>query len=149
LPSARIAASTAQMHQQLEQAIATAPPEQRAQLEAMLRQMEGGNGGSFSNRFCVSPAMANRNAIVVDPQRHCPAATVTRSGNHGTYAFSCTTNGVRTVGRGEATYEGNRTLTRTDVTRTEANGTRHVMHTESEITYLGADCGEVKPADAM
>jgi hypothetical protein len=50
-------------------------------------------------------------------------------GNHSSFEFSCSTNGNTTNGRGESTSAGD----------------THVMHVETEMKFLGADCGNVKP----
>ncbi len=141
----QLAASTAQMRQQMQQAIASAPPEQRTRLEATLARLYG---GSIAQRVCVSPEMARRNTPVIDSQGHCRPAEVIRRGNSGSFQFSCLTDGVMIAIKGEATYEADRISTRTDVTKTSPDGRKEVTHLESVMTYLGPECGAVRPPDA-
>jgi hypothetical protein len=36
-----------------------------------------------------------------------------------------------------------------DLTRQRPDGSTHVIHNESQMTYLGADCGDLKPASIL
>lgn len=143
--TAQLAASTAQLRQQMQQAIASAPPGQQTRLEATLKRL---NGGSIGHRQCVSPEMARRNTPVIDPHGHCQPAEVIRRGDVGSFQFSCRTDGLTIAIKGEATYEADRVSTRTDLTRTSADGTKEVTHLESVMTYLGPECGDARPRDA-
>jgi hypothetical protein len=139
--TAQVAGAAAQM----QQAMANMTPEQRARMEAMMKDRGGpalSNNGTV--RMCISPEMANRDKPMVD-REGCEPATINRSGNHTTFEFSCTRNGNVTSGKGEATANGDTIATVVDTTIHRANGETHVMHSESEMKFLGADCGDVKP----
>jgi len=139
--TAQIAGASAQM----QQAMANMTPEQRARMEAMMKDHGAptvGNNGTM--RMCISPEMANRDKPIID-REGCEPATVSRSGNHTTFEFSCTRNGNVTSGKGEATTNGDTISTVIDTTIHRASGETHVMHSESEMKFLGADCGDVKP----
>jgi len=141
--SAQMAAASAN----LQQAMANMPPEQRARMEAMMPKSGAGLGANGSVRICVSPEMAKRNTPFVDKDGHCQPATVTHTGNVTSYQFSCSSNGSTREGKGEATSAGDLITNRVDMTTHSANGTTHIMHNESEMHYLGADCGDVKPIE--
>jgi len=131
---------------QMQKALANMPPEQRARMEAMMKEHGASMGaGDGTVRICISPEMANRDQPWVDPQGRCQPATVNRSGNHATFEFNCSSNGTTTSGKGESTVTGDVVASQVDATIHKANGETRVMHTETEMKFLGADCGDVKP----
>lgn len=131
-----------------QKAMASLPADQRARMEATLKQSGVGQDGNGGFQICVSPAMAKRDAPLIDKEGHCQPTTVTHNGNQTSYEFSCTRNGGTTTGKGISTTAGDLITTRVDMSTTAANGKARVMHNESEMHYLGPDCGDVKPADA-
>jgi len=140
--SSQIASASANM----QQALTNMPPEQRARIEALMKQNGGPTmGGDGTIRMCVSPEMANRNNPIIDRDGHCQPATLQRSGNHTTFEFNCTANGITTTGKGESTNMGDLIANQMDTTTHRANGDTHVTHTETEMKFLGSDCGDVKP----
>lgn len=136
--AALLAAKSAQM----QQAMASLPPDQAARLQSTLKL---GAGGTAATRICISPEMAKRASPVIDQGGHCQPATVTRNGDTTTFEFSCTINGATSSGKGQSTISGDVITTRTDITSQAPNGTTHVMHNESEMRFVGPDCGDVKP----
>lgn len=138
--SAQLAASLEHMKQEM----ASLPPEQRERMEAILKQngVQGSNGGF---RICISPEMAQRNAPPVDRNGHCQPASVQQHGSSTDYQFSCTTNGITMTGKGQAVMLGNVIKTHTEVTTRTASGATHETQNDSEMTYLGPDCGDIKP----
>ncbi|HME38987.1 MAG TPA: DUF3617 domain-containing protein [Steroidobacteraceae bacterium] len=129
----------------MQQTMAAMPPEQRAKMEAMFKQNGVSQGSDGGYRLCISAEMAQRDTPIVDKDGRCQPAKVIHSGNHTTYEFSCSSNGITTVGKGETTAAGDLITTRSDMTMTRANGPPRVMHNESEMKYLGSDCGGLKP----
>ena len=145
--SAQMASAQAKMQQEM----ANMTPDQRKQMEAMTKSLGAGvpsqGGLAGGTRICVSPAMAAKNAPMVDREGRCPPAKVTRSGNKTSFEFNCT-NGHTRVGRGESTASGDTVSTRVDMTTTDARG-HHTMQSESQMTYLGSDCQGIKPVDQL
>jgi hypothetical protein len=139
--SAQMAAAASQM----QQAMANMPPEQRAKMQAMLPSTGMGSNGGF--RICVSPEMAKRNTPIVDKDGHCQPTTVNHSGNQTSYEFSCGSNGSTRQGKGQITTVGDVVTNVSDVTTTGAGGATHVMHNETEMRFVGTDCGDVKPIE--
>jgi Protein of unknown function (DUF3617) len=142
--SAQVAGATAQ----LQQLMANMPAEQRAKIDAMLKDKGISQGSDGNFHLCVSPEMAKLDKPIVDKDGHCQPATLKHSGNKTTYEFNCTANGVTSSGKGEATVAGDLITTQTDATTKNTSGATHVMHNESEMKFLGADCGNVKPPSA-
>jgi Protein of unknown function (DUF3617) len=139
--TAQVAGASAQM----QQAMANMTPEQRARIEAMMKdRVAPAPGGNGTWRMCITPEQAAKDKPFVD-REGCQPTTVNRSGNHATFEFSCTRNGNTTAGKGEATISGDTIATVVDTTIKRANGDTHVVHSESEMKFIGADCGDVKP----
>ena len=146
-----MSAQMAGMGEKMQQAMAAMPPEQRAQMEAMMKQHGAGMGAGMAKggniRICVSPEMAHRDTPVIDRDGRCQPATVNRSGNTMTYEFSCTNNGVTTAGKGSSTVSGDVISTHVDSTIREASGKTSAMQSDTEMKFVSADCGDVKPPD--
>jgi hypothetical protein len=139
--NSQIAGASAQM----QQAMANMTPEQRARIEAAMKSQGAPTaGGNHNFRMCITPEQAAQDKPFVD-REGCQPGTVNRSGNHATFEFSCTRNGNTTSGKGVATLAGDTISTVVDATIKRANGESHVMHSESEMKFIGADCGDVKP----
>ena len=140
--TAQISGVTAQMQKMM----ASMSPDQRAQMEAVMKQhgasMAPGDG---TIRLCISPEMASRDTPWVDPKGRCQPAKVTRSGNQATFEVSCAADGTTTNGKGTSTVSGDLITSQMDMTTSRSNGETHVTHTETEMKFMGADCGDVKP----
>jgi len=131
---------------QMEQNLARLPPAQRARMEAMMKEhgaLTAGTAGT--TKLCISPEMAARDKPMVDPEGRCQPAKVNQSGNHTTFEINCNTNGTVMSGKGESTVTGDMIASRIDMNTRKANGEKHVMHNETEMKFLGSDCGDVKP----
>ncbi|MCX7059105.1 MAG: DUF3617 domain-containing protein [Pseudomonadota bacterium] len=130
---------------EMKAALASMPPEQRAQMQAMMKGHGVASSESGALRICMSPEMAKRNALPVDKDGHCSSTMLTRTGNKMSYEFACNSNGMKTNGKGEATVTPNRVEMRTDATMQQGNGPRQTMHSETQMNFVSADCGDVKP----
>jgi hypothetical protein len=139
-------AQSAGAKSKMQQAMANMPPEQRARMEAMMKEHGGPTIGSDGTiKMCISPEEANRDKPILDREGHCQPAIVARSGNHTTFTINCSSNGTTTTGKGEATTMGDVITSQIDMTTHRANGESHTMHNESKMKFLGPDCGDVKP----
>lgn len=142
--TAQIAGAMAQMQDRL----ANMPPEQREKMEAMMKQHGAPTmGGNGSVKMCITPEQARQDRPLID-REGCPPATLKRSGNHSTFEFTCTSNGATTSSKGESTMTGDLISTVEDTTIKSATGDAHVLHNETEMKFLAADCGDVKPMPA-
>ena len=128
-------------------ALTSLPPDQRKQMEAMMSRQGVGMGSSGATQICISPEAAKRDEPMVDPEGRCKPTKMSRSGNTTRFEFDCTTEGRRSVGKGESTVSANSITSRMDMTTTDARGT-HTMQTESQMTYLGPDCRGLTPIGA-
>ena len=132
--------------EQMKQAMANLPPEQRERMEAMMKQSGLRQDGEGGYRVCISPQMAQRNAPVLDREGRCQPASIKQHGGTTDFQFSCTTNGVSMSGKGEAIALANVIKTHTEVTTSTASGGTHQMQSDTEMIYLGSDCGDLKPS---
>jgi|SRR5580658_7959513 hypothetical protein len=145
-----MAAQMAEMMAKRDQMMATLPPDQRARVEAMFKSNGVSQGSDGGFRICISPEMAKRNTPVIDKDGRCQPAKVSHSGNQTSFEVNCTSNGVTTVGKGTWTAAGDVVTAEADVTTTNANanGKTQVIHSETEMRFIGPDCGDLKPPGA-
>lgn len=134
--------------EQMQKLMANMPPEQRARMEAMMKSNGASLGAGGSVHLCISPEMASRDTPWVDPKGRCQPAKVSRSGNQASFEVSCASDGTTTKGKGVSTISGDSVSSLMDMTISKPSGETHVMHTETEMKFLGADCGDVKPLAA-
>jgi len=124
----------------------TLPNAMRMQSEAALNESGANEGASSSYRVCLTPALAQLDAPVLDSQSSCHPNQIQHAGKRTTFTFSCGTSGTILSGKGEShrTFLGH-ILTLTDFTATTSHNTHYAVHDRTEMKYLGANCGAVKP----
>lgn len=138
----RLEAAMAQMQEQL----ARMPPEQRAQVEAMMARQGLGVAAGKPNtaRSCISPEMAARDQF--DPgDGRCKSTGHTRNGNVVRFQFVCPGEGAQSEGEGEFTVLSdteNRGKIRVSAAR---QGQTMRMEMDTHSKWVGADCGSIKP----
>ena len=139
--SAQMAGLNAKMNEQM----ARMSPEQRAQMSAMMGQHGMGmpTGGGVI-QMCITPEMAKRDAPVASKDGSCQPTNTHRSGSRMTYEFNCVSNGTTTTGTGESTFKGDSVANKSDITVVD-HGQTHKIQSESEMRFVKADCGDVKP----
>jgi Protein of unknown function (DUF3617) len=122
-------------------ALANLPPDARARVQAILQQAGVHADSNASFRICISPAMAANDAPIMDKNGSCRPAVLSRSGNHTTFRIDCTANGTHMQGQGEAISTGDTITSNSDITTRAADGSTHTLHNETQMQYVGADCG--------
>jgi hypothetical protein len=131
----------------MQEKLAAMPPEQRAQVEAMMQQhgmkMDAGNN---SFQMCMTQAQIDKHSLPVSKDNHCEP-TYTQSGSTFTFTYNCPLGNGTSSGKGTATRSGDSISIVSDGTITGSGGT-HVTHTELQMNYLGSSCGAVKPIGA-
>ena len=140
------AAQMAAAAEQMKAAMASLTPEQRKQLEASMGGMAPRMGGA--HRMCISPAMAAQNQPQMPADGQCQPPTLKRVGSVTHYEFSCQQDGGTVTGKGQSETSGDRVLTRMDMVSTGRQG-KQTMQSETEMRFISADCGNVKPMDQM
>lgn len=119
---------------QLQQSLS---PEQRKQLE-----QQGLTLGGKGARVCLTQAQVQNDTIpLMDPQSGCKQQITERSAQQWRFSFSC----PQAQGSGVAQFASDREFT-TKVSGTfNVTGLQQRGSMESKATWLGQDCGTVKP----
>lgn len=128
---------------EMQQALASMPPEQRRQMEAMMGQQGlsvGPQGTSF--KVCLSKEDAERDQLP-PPQDGC-SQTARRSGNVWNISFKCP-GPPPSSGQGTVTMLSATAYSGVIQVATEVDGKPEQMQMSSTGKWLGAQCGSVKP----
>lgn len=130
----------------MQKELASMPPEQRRQMEAMLRQpgmqMPGAApGGGTAVKMCMTKQMAERSEVPMEPG--CTITRNQRSGNTTNIAFTC--SNPPASGEGQVTAGGPEAYRTRMTVRTTVQGKAETMTMEGSGRWLGADCGSVAP----
>lgn len=132
--------------EQMRQALAQMPPEQRKKMEAM---MPAPSSQGMAQRMCITPEMAARdNAMVQRPPRaECESPKFTKNGSQSYFEMTCKQGRGQTVIKGETQFAGDQMSSKVESVTSEPGGVRRITLTESQMKFLGSDCGSVKPID--
>jgi hypothetical protein len=130
----------------MQEQLASMPPEQRAQVEAMMARQGMGMAPGKPNtaRSCISPEMAARDEFHPGDSR-CKSTGHSRSGNTVRFKFSCQGEGGGGEGEGEFTLISDKETKGKMSVTTQRQGQTMRMDMESTSRWLGADCGALKP----
>ncbi|WP_051237620.1 DUF3617 domain-containing protein [Ottowia thiooxydans] len=134
--------------EQMRQAMAKMPADQRKKMESML----GGQGGdAMSSRICISPEMAAKDNAMFQqpPNSDCDAPKFNKSGNRMNFEMSCKHEGGRTVAKGETVFGGDEMSSKVEAVMTGAGGAKRTSVTETQMKFVSANCGTVKPVDQL
>ena len=129
----------------VQQLMANATPQQRQQIEATLGKQPGSGG---VQRMCVSPAMAAGDKPLLPADVRCQPTAFERNGERVNFQFNCSEPGRTVTGKGESLLASRVVTTRVDLVVTDARG-RHTLQNDSQASFVGADCGNLKPADQV
>lgn len=136
---------------QMQQRLASMPPDQRKMVEDMMaRQGVGagpgagpaaGNGQTI--RMCISAEQASRSEV---PQQegNCKQEMLERNGSTVRYRFSCNGN-PPTSGEGEYTMSSPTSYSGHATVNTQVKGKPEKVEMTQSGKWLGADCGSLKP----
>jgi|LakMenEpi03Aug12_release.lakeMendotaPanAssembly.Ray.scaffolds.fasta_scaffold302841_2 hypothetical protein len=140
--SAEMDKAMAQMQQQM----ASMPPEQRKQMEAMLAKqgmsMTATPGGVMS-RMCITRDMVERGQMPVQSQGDCTSTASNKSSSGMTLKFSCAS--PPSSGEAQYTFMGDSAYTMKMKINTPQQGKPVITTMDSSGKWLGADCGPIKP----
>ena len=140
--SGEMEAKMAEMQQQL----ASMPPEQRKMVEDMMARQGVGMAGSGRNttiKMCISPEQAER-ADVPQQDGNCRQEVVQRSGGTIRYRFSCTGEHP-TSGEGEYTMTNPSSYNGKATVLTQVKGKPEKIDMTTVGRWVSADCGAIKP----
>ena len=124
--------------------IAKLPPEQRQQIEKMMAERGVGIGGTSTTlRLCLTAADVAQGNIPVQ-NGDCTQKIVNRDGNVTKVSFSCQTD-PPVSGEGEVRVISPTSNVMTATVLTQINGKPEKLDTAQKGTWLGDDCGSIKP----
>lgn len=131
---------------QMREQLAKMPAEQRQKIEAALGD---GKGDPTTQRMCVSPEMAQRHQTMVPrpAKADCAEPKLTRDGNRSKFEFSCKQGTGTVTGKGETVVSADLVNVKVDTVGTDAAGVKRTMHAETQMRFLGADCGGLQSLD--
>lgn len=132
-----------------QKAMANMPAAQRQMMEQMMAQRGvslnlGAGGGGISIKSCITPEQAARHQAPVGHEGRCTQDTK-RDGTVVRAHFVCTD--PASEGDATITFSSPEAFTtQVQVRRVTAAGKPETMSMQGEGRWLGADCGDVKPA---
>lgn len=131
---------------QMQKQMATMPPDQRKQMEAMMakqgvRLAAPTAGGGVAAQVCMSKEMAQRNELPM--QEGCKLTRQERSGNTTRLAFTCAN--PPSSGEGEVTMASPESYSSRMTIKSVVHGKPETMTMQGSGKWLKADCGNLKP----
>jgi hypothetical protein len=132
----------------MEEMLANVPPEQRAQVEQMMKQQGAGMGGAPNSfRYCLTAERAAKEMVPAsDPDTQCEHKTGARTGGEQRFSFSCKAKDGSTVqGDGRAFDVSPESYALDMNMKMVRDGKPMQMRTEQKARWLGADCKGLKP----
>lgn len=131
---------------EMQKQLASMPPEQRKQMEAMMAQQgvkmgpAGGKGG-MTIQSCMTKEMTERNDVPM--QDGCKVTNQQRSGKTMKMAFACTN--PPSSGEGEFTFTSDQAYTSKMTVKTTVQGKPQTTTMDTAGKWLAADCGQLAP----
>jgi hypothetical protein len=140
--SGQMEAQMAQMQQQM----ANMPPDQRKMVEEMMAKqgVKMGAGGAMTVKVCMTKEMVERNEGLTQQQGDCKTTQQSRTGNTMKTAFTCTN--PPSSGEGQVTFTSPEAYSMKMAVNTTVQGKPEKVNMDGGGKWLGADCGNVKPA---
>ena len=82
------------------------------------------------------------------PRAECEPPKFKRDGQRTTFELSCTQEGGKLSGKGEIVTTADLITTRLETRSSDGAGQAHTLLAETQMKYLGSDCGGIKPLEA-
>jgi len=124
------------------------PPEVRKQMEAMMKQKGVDmSGGSGDIKLCLSKESLDQNQWLAqkNTEKNCKTEIKSRSSSRWTWHSSCIDPKSETDG--EAVFNSPESYTMKVATIMTMNGETKTMNMTNTSTWLGANCGDLKPVN--
>ncbi len=125
------------------------PPEQMEQMRKMGVNIPEMKDGAMVTKVCITKEMASRDEPpAMDKESGCQPKNFQRSGN--SYSVDIICNGaLKGEGKGKGSFSGDQSFTSTYDFKGSMHGQPVTQHHETSGRWLSADCGSVKPVDAL
>ncbi|MBV8667299.1 MAG: DUF3617 domain-containing protein [Burkholderiaceae bacterium] len=128
------------------------PPEQIEKMKQMGINVPQMQGGAMMTKVCVSKEMAERDQMPTPQQQAasgCQAKNFQHSGDEYSVDIVCDGPDMQGTGTSKGRRVGSDGFTSTYQFKGTAHGHPVDQHVESNGKFISADCGDVKPFDAM
>lgn len=139
-----------EMAKQMEQ-LKKMPPQQLEQMKKMGISLPQSQDGAMVSKVCISKAMSERDQPPAEYRKTsgCESKNFQRSGNSYSVDIVCDGPTMQGTGKVKGTMSGNTGYTSVYDFKGTSHGKPVNQHIESSGKWVGADCGNVKPADEM
>ena len=131
---------------QMQQQMASMPPEQRKQVQAMMTKQGvsmSSTPGAMSSKMCLTKDMVERSQMPVQTQGDCTSTTSNKTSTGMTFKFTCAS--PPSSGEGQYTFMGDSAYSMKMKMNSPQQGKPVIMTMDSSGKWLGADCGSTKP----
>ena len=132
---------------QMQQQMASMPPEQRKMMEDMMAKngmsMGAAAGGAIVLKSCISKEMAERNQMPMQQKGDCSSTISDQSSTGMKMRFTCVN--PPSNGEGQFSFSGNSAYTMKMKVNTSVAGKMETTTIDGSGKWLGADCGSIKP----
>ena len=129
---------------EMEKQMASMPPAQRKQMEAMLAQQGiRMDAQGVTSKVCITKEMAERAELPSQSEGDCKSTLAPRTGNTMKFSFVCTK--PPSTGEGVYTFASAEAYTSDMKIVSTAQGQPQTSTIKGSARWLSADCGAVKP----
>ena len=129
---------------QMQQQMASMPPAQRKQMEAMLAQQGiRMDAQGVTSKVCITKEMAERAELPSQSEGDCKSTLAPRTGNTMKFSFVCTK--PPSTGEGVYTFASAEAYTSDMKIISTAQGQPQTSTIKGSARWLSTDCGAVKP----
>ena len=130
----------------LQKQLASMPPEQRKQMEAMMNKQGmslSGPGGAMVMKTCITKDMLDQSQLPVQTQGKCTSTTSDKTSTSMKFKYVCTN--PTSTGEGQFTFQNENSYTSTIKLTNTAQGKPQTTTMAGAGKWLGSDCGTIKP----
>jgi hypothetical protein len=126
------------------EALANMTPEQRAQVEARMKDSFGGGPKTTIRKYCVTKEKLEKDTVFGDDRRECTRTVLTSSSTMTEVKIHCAEKEMTSDGTFK--FEALSPESVKGAVRMVMNGSGRTMHMDFDFTskYVGATCGDVK-----
>lgn len=128
---------------EMEEQMKSMPPEQRKQIESMMKQRGVSVSGPGEIKMCFTKEQLAQDGWQGQRQDNCKTDT-TRNGNTWKFHASCPAPNASET-EGVATFTSPERYTMKSTTTSHVGGQPRTTKVSAVSTWLGADCGDIKP----
>ena len=126
------------------EALANMTPEQRAQVEARMKDSFGGGPKTTTRRYCMTKEKLDKDTAFSDERNECTRTVLSSSSTMTEVKIHCAQKDMTSDGTFK--FEALSPENVKGAVRMVTTGNGHTMHMDFDFTskYLGASCGDVK-----